>query len=214
MRPKLISLTSLAAADRNGVCAAQTPTGAGNMTIAGALASGGVATMDYARHITIYSDGDDSGVTFTITGTNRNGDAKTETITGPDSTTVTSTGNFKTITQVAISDAGTGSIEVGTGTTLQTAPVPVDVYRGGISYRVDLTNAGGSSSLTVTSQFTLDDVLKSTFDEDTADWITDENAKTSDFEGSTTVPIRALRLSVSGIEASDAINFTILQQAV
>ncbi|MGA1112040.1 MAG: hypothetical protein ACO3VO_10630, partial [Ilumatobacteraceae bacterium] len=81
------------AADADGVCQSQTPAATGEqaLTINGALSSGGVATFVAARLITITSAGVDDGRTFTVTGTDVNGNVQTETITGPDTTTVPGT---------------------------------------------------------------------------------------------------------------------------
>jgi hypothetical protein len=82
------------------------------LTINGALSSGGVATFTAARLITIASASDDSGRTFTVTGTDVNGNAQTETIAGP-ATTVTGTLYFRTVTQVTVDDDTAGAITVG-----------------------------------------------------------------------------------------------------
>ena len=102
------------AADADGVCQSQTPAAGGeqNLTINGALASGGVATFTAARLITIASASDDSARTFTVTGTDVNGNVQTETIAGP-ATTVTGTLYFRTVTQVTVDDDTAGAITVG-----------------------------------------------------------------------------------------------------
>ena len=129
------------AADTNGICTSQTTSAAANLTLNGALCatingnsvyapsvSGTAATADgaWARKIGITSDGNDSGITFTITGTDVDGKALSETVTGPNSTTVYSTNstaaNFKTVTKIATSAATTGNITIGT------AAVAADVY--------------------------------------------------------------------------------------
>ena len=46
---------TLTAADDNGISTSQTPSGAGNLTITGALAAAGVATLDIARRVAVYS---------------------------------------------------------------------------------------------------------------------------------------------------------------
>lgn len=103
------------AADADGVCQSQTPAAGGeqNLTINGAQASGGVASFTAARFVTITSSGADSGRTFTITGTDVNGNAQTETITGPATTTVTGTLYFRTVTVVTVDDDTAGAITVG-----------------------------------------------------------------------------------------------------
>ena len=102
------------AADADGVCQSQTPAAGGEqaLTINGAQASGGVATFVAARLITIASASDDSGRTFTVTGTDVNGNAQTETIAGP-ATTVTGTKYFRTVTEVLVDDDTAGAITVG-----------------------------------------------------------------------------------------------------
>ena len=125
-----------APADDNGICTAQTPAAAAALTINGALTetingnavyapsqSSTAATRNtaWARQIAIKSSGNDSGVTFTVTGTDVNGKALTETLTGPNAgsvyTAATLVGLFRTVTKVEISGAGTGNIEVGTHAT-------------------------------------------------------------------------------------------------
>jgi hypothetical protein len=102
------------AADADGVCQSQTPAagGAQDLTINGALSSGGVATFTAARLITIASAADDSARTFTVTGTDVNGAVQTETIAGP-ATTVTGALYFRTVTQVSVDDDTAGAITVG-----------------------------------------------------------------------------------------------------
>ena len=103
------------AADADGVCQSQTPAGGGeqNLTINGALASGGVATFTAARLITITCAGADDGRTFTVTGTDVNGNAQTETIAGADTDTSTGTLYFRTVTQVTVDDDTAAAITVG-----------------------------------------------------------------------------------------------------
>lgn len=112
---KSVHLTAdTTAADADGVCQSQTPAAGGSqdLTINGAQASGGVASFDAGRLITIASASDDSGRTFTITGTDVNGDTQSEVIAGP-ATTVTGTKYFKTVTTVNVDDDTAGAITVG-----------------------------------------------------------------------------------------------------
>jgi hypothetical protein len=110
----------LAAADPNGICTTQTPGGAVDLTINGALQSGGVATLVPARNVTITSGGSsETGKTFTVTGTATDGTAVTEAIAGPGgSATVSTTALFETVTQVAVDGATSGAVTVGSGTTV------------------------------------------------------------------------------------------------
>ena len=112
------SFIEAAAADTDGVCASQTPGSATNMTINGALADSGSVTFDQPRNLTIASAGDDSGKTFTVTGTDETGTAQTEVITGADTATATGSSFFATVTQIATSAATAGAVTVGSGTSI------------------------------------------------------------------------------------------------
>ena len=117
------------AASATAVCAAQAVAGAGNATINGASASGGVATFDVARGVNVDStDAGDTSQTVTVTGTDYWGQAQTETIALNGTTAVAGLKAFKTITQVAVSAALAGNLTVGS----------TDVL--GLPYRV--TDAG------------------------------------------------------------------------
>lgn len=96
------------------VAAAQAVAGAGNLTINGASATGGVATFDVPRTITIVStNAGDTTQTATVTGTDVYGLAMSELITFNGTTAVTGQKAFKTVTRVAISAALTGNGSVG-----------------------------------------------------------------------------------------------------
>ena len=70
--------------------------------------------------ITLTSSADNSGITFTIVGTDGNGDAQTETgLTGPDTETVSFTDKYATVTSIVASGSITTQIQagiLGTGT--------------------------------------------------------------------------------------------------
>ena len=65
------------------------------------------------RQCSITSSGNDSGITFTVQGTDYQNKAQTETITGPNSTTVNGSTYFKVVSSVSASNTGTGSISIG-----------------------------------------------------------------------------------------------------
>jgi hypothetical protein len=108
------------ALDADGICASQTLGGAGNLTIAGALASGGVATLGEQAHVTLYSTANYSAVTFTIYGTDTLGRSISETMAGPNNSTVTSLLNYKTVTRIASSGALATAIIAGNSNALET----------------------------------------------------------------------------------------------
>ena len=101
------------ALDADGISVAATLSGSGNLTLGGALTSRGSATFDSGRVVTLLSAGDDSGDTFTVTGTDVNGDAQTEEITGANAGTATGTKYFKTVTQISTDGASAGNVSAG-----------------------------------------------------------------------------------------------------
>ena len=89
------------AADTAAVAALQTLGGAGNFTLAGGAT--GFAGNNMGQKITLTSgSGDDnSGVTYTVVGTDHNGSSITEDLTGPaGGATVTSTKFYNTVTSI------------------------------------------------------------------------------------------------------------------
>lgn len=128
MTPIRLTVGALATADDDGICASQTPSGAGNLTIAGALASGGSVTLDKPRRILVTTGSDESAKTLTIYGTNWYGQSITETMTGPNATTGYTTYDFATVTRVAVSAAFTGAVKVGTNGIASSPPIFLDPY--------------------------------------------------------------------------------------
>lgn len=103
------------AADVDGVCQSQTPASGGvqNLAINGAQSSGGVASFTAARLVTVTCAGNDAARTFTVTGTDVNGTAQTEAISGVDAGAATGALYFRTITSVSVDDNTDGAVEVG-----------------------------------------------------------------------------------------------------
>ena len=139
-----IKFLQLTAAQATGIALAQAVAGAGNLTLNGALASGGVATLTtlnqtyplLARRIIITSTGSDGAIVFTVTGTNRTGAVISETITGVTTTPVQSQYDYATVTQIAVSGATAGNISAGTTTVASTEwwqwnPLEFGWYVGG-----------------------------------------------------------------------------------
>ena len=117
------------ALDADGIAQAQAVAGAGNLTLNGALASGGVVVLDVPRTVEIdSSNAGDTTQTATVFGTDAYGNAMTETIAFNGTTAVAGQKAFKTVTRVAVSAVMAGNANVGT----------TDVF--GLPYRVDSRN--------------------------------------------------------------------------
>jgi hypothetical protein len=97
------------------VCAVQASTGANNpLTINGASASGGVATLDVCRALSmIGTNAGDTTQTVTVTGTDFYGRTQTEARTLNGTTIVNFLKAFKTVTGVRVSATLAGNISVG-----------------------------------------------------------------------------------------------------
>ena len=101
------------ALDADGISTAAAVGNNAALTIGGALASGGSVTNASGRQVTILSAGDDSGISFTVVGTDVNGSALSETVTGADTGTATSSGYFKTITSITAVGDPAGNVSAG-----------------------------------------------------------------------------------------------------
>ena len=93
-----------------------------SVVLDGAVTKGGTATMEPGRNVTFTSALDDSGVTFTITGTDKNDKVITEDVTGGSGSTTQSTKFFKTVTSITGDAVTKAGFEVGLGTTVAAGP--------------------------------------------------------------------------------------------
>lgn len=195
MKPISKSIT-VSAAVNNAVSADQTTAGAGNLLINGANASGGVATFAVAYAVSVTSDADDSSRTFTITGTDASGNVITETVTGPNNSTVYTTSVFLTVTKVYVNNSTVGTVRVGFGSFGATAPIPLD-YNGRPECAVQVVIDTATGTPTWTVQQTYDDVQKTLyptwFDHPSADMV----AETVSRQGSYAYAPLAVRLKIT-----------------
>lgn len=117
-RPIVTSLT-LGAAVANGISLTQAPAAA-PLLLNGASVVKGVAVLDVPRRIIITSSGNDSGITFKITGTSRpemGGAVFSETVAGTNAGIAASTQDFATVTSIVPSGAVAANVTAGTNTT-------------------------------------------------------------------------------------------------
>lgn len=150
MKLKTIDI-DLDAMDRDGIAEAQNITASTALTLDGNLGT----TLDYARIIGVYSAADLSTSSFTIVGTNANGEAISEVIaTGPSNSTVVSTKLYKTIVSVTPGATIASDVEVGTVATTLSAEskiIPLNYYANtATTISVDVT---GTINFTVYEAF-------------------------------------------------------------
>jgi len=101
------------ALDADGISAAAAVGNNAALTIGGALADGGSVTLSHGRVVTILSAGNDAAKSFTVTGTDVNGDAQTESITGANAGTATGTKYFLTISGISAVGNPAGNVSAG-----------------------------------------------------------------------------------------------------
>jgi hypothetical protein len=150
---QIIQTLQVPAAVNNAVALDQTLASAGSLTENGSAVVGGVAISTVPVLVTVTSTGNDSTRTYTITGTNSSGNVMSETITGPNATTVSTTRYFKTVTDVSVAGGGTvGTVRVGFAANGVTPPLVLDIHgRPDVSLQVVV-----SGTVTWTIQQTLD----------------------------------------------------------
>ena len=101
------------ALDADGISGAAAVGEDAALVIGGALASGGSCTFNAGRIVTILSAGDDSGISFTVTGTDVNSDSQTESITGANAGTATGAKYFLTISGISAVGDPAGNVSAG-----------------------------------------------------------------------------------------------------
>lgn len=196
---KVYTLTAL---DADGIATSQTPSGAGNLTLDGALTSGGVLTLPTAQLVTIYGTGAENGKTFTVYGTNENGMAISEAITGPNNSTVSSTLAFKTVTRIAVSAATAAAVVAGITPVMALPWIPMNRHKKPfeVSYWVDIGTA------TFQVETTLDNVQDSSITPVVN--ATPTGSGSSDAGGNLKTVCSAIRVKVTAF-TSGTITFTI-----
>ena len=111
---KAVNITAdTVALDADGISVAAAVGNNAALVIGGALASGGAVTLSHGRIVTILSAGDDSAKSFTVTGTDVNGDAQTESITGANAGTATGSSYFLTISGISAVGNPAGNVSAG-----------------------------------------------------------------------------------------------------
>jgi hypothetical protein len=214
MRPVVITKT-LAAANAANVAASQSPA-AGAILINGSAASGGVATLDTQRRIIVTSGGNDTGITFTIFGTNQAGAAIQETVTGASGAASLPTNqDFLTVTAVTHTGSVASTVTVGTSGVGSTPWLLVDPH-------VTPTMLGAavvvSGTVNYTVEYTYDDFLNlaagvspTVF---TAQTPTVLKAAAINGDGVLSFTFRGLRLTINSNTPPGAATLTAIQSGI
>lgn len=158
-RPVAIT-KSLTAGSVNAIATAQSLAGAALLNLNGASVSGGVATLGPSqRRLIITSVGNDTGITWTVTGTNDGGAAIKDSFIGAGvGLAVQSNLDFSTVTSIRSSGATAGNVQAGTNTVGSCPWVRVDPHLNGtlVSINAQLV-AGGTGNIDI--EYTYDEFL-------------------------------------------------------
>lgn len=160
--------------------------------------------LSTARKVTIYSGSDLSGLDFTIVGADRNGNPLSETLTGPDTETVTSLNVFGRIDRVYADAAITSDIEVGWATESVSALIVPSYHANPFSIGMVATILDNVSSLTYTVEHTMDDIQAPGFNEGTANWLPHASLvdETASGDGNYAFAMAAFRLRIDSGEGT------------
>lgn len=204
---------TVAAEDRDGIATAQQRTGAGVLVLDGVLSSGGVYTAAdggsscrVGHQVSVYSGGNLSGVNFTVVGTDPDGFALSETITGPNATTVETTNYFYTVTSVSTSGTIASNAEIGIVDEIATQRVLIEPRS---NFAVGLgTHVTGTAS--VTAQVSMSDPYD---DSVTKVYIADTTfaSKTATFYSALGVVVAAVRLITNSYSSGATLEFHVIQ---
>lgn len=181
-----------AAASATNIAASQSP-GAGAILINGSAATAGLATLDAARRVLITSGGNDSGITFTVTGKNFAGNPLTETITGGNIAAVATTQDFKTVSSVTHTGSVAGTVTIGTNGVGSSPWFMIDRDQGIVNIGIAVIVSG---TMNYTVEYTYDDPnapYTGTFP--TAFPLTALASKTASTDSLITFPVFAIRLT-------------------
>jgi hypothetical protein len=207
--------------DADGICASQTPAAGGvqSLTIAGALTSGGAFhvndTAGYSAGIAgvqigVTSAGNDTGRTFTVTGTDENGNAVVEAITGASGGTAESATYWRTVTGITTDNNTAGAVTVG----------PVDEI---ITKTIALNHLSGNPvtvavlGLSGTCQFDIDETFEDVANDgstSSTNWIAAQSNKTADLAASLTLSATGVRLKFDSYSSGAELQFHVAHASI
>ena len=205
----------LAADDADGLADNNDSSSAGSITLDGALTSGGTWTasdVGISRVIEIKdaSTTDQSGATFTITGTDHLGQTSTEAVTGPGSgATVKSTKAWSYISDITVASPASGSPTVDIGPANETSSgfriIPLN-YKSPNAARISV-DVTGTINFTVGETYDKRDNLANAV-------FTDISAladKTADTTSTAAANATALKVEVNSYSDTAEMQVTIIQ---
>ncbi len=151
MRQNVFTISPYATTDVDAVATSQTPAAGGiqALTLDGVFASGGVATMDTPRQVTIVAAADESARRFLITGTRPDGKQIQEAIAGAAIGTTLTVNAFATVTEILVDADTAGAVSAGTTVVVTTSWHPMDYIRNPVNIGIIIIIGAATADLTV-----------------------------------------------------------------
>lgn len=176
---------------------------AGNVTV-GTNGTAQVATRGTARQIVLTFGTDDTGNTYTITGTNAGGNPLVEQVAG-GATSSTTVSHFQSVSQITASKASAGTVTVGTNGVGSSGFVALNYHAQPVNISVSSIVSG---TISYTVQWTYDDPNKGV-----PTWVDDATAKSKTAAFVTTMndPVFGSRVLVESETAPASVTTTYIQ---
>lgn len=211
MRPIVLSKT-LAAASVNCIAQSQALGAAGNLSLNGAAASGGVAALDGQRRVVITSAGNDGGIVFTVFGTNQGGNPIQESVAGANAGAAATNQDFLTVTRIAASGATASTVQAGTNGSGSTPWALIDPHVTPCALGLGVSVSG---TVTYAVEYTYDDITAlAPGGFATVFALAALAGKSATADSSITWPIRAVRLTLTSSTPPGAAALTAIQAGI
>lgn len=210
--PFQVSL-ALANTSATNIAASQSP-GAGAITLNGSTVTAGVATLDIARRVSIASGSNDSGITFTVVGTNRTGNALSETVTGASGAAAATTQDFATVSAVSHTGSVAGTVTVGTNGVASSSWLVIDRHNNIVNLGVGVVISG---TINWTVEYTYDDPnapFTSTFPTIFSQTAMASKASNTDAGNTFNFPIFAIRLTQNSFSSGATADMIVIQSGL
>jgi len=230
MRPRILRISPYETTDPNGISLSQTPIAGGNqeLTITGAMASGGIATLQgNPRQVLATWAGDDDTRKLIITGTDAKGNFMQEAIAGADTGTTKTVKAFTTVTSVLIDEDTDGAVQIGTDTVIWTNWFPLNYLAQNFEVAMGFDVGAAASTPDFSVELTLSNILReqgnladkprylSEFDRIFPPHTVFSHSTmvnmAADTTGNLDFPVMAIRLKSNGVFTTGGVSLEILQ---
>lgn len=177
---------------------------AGSIGGSGSLSLLSTSTSDSMGHkIIITSAGNDSGLTFTVSGTDVDGRTVSESITGPNTTTATSTNYYASDLAISVDGASAGNVSIGWDDEAVSKQLIGECYAESSTTYVQATGTVNYTVQFCNQKTKLFDLASSPAWQAHTD--TDVVTATADASGSANVPVCAYRVVVNSYSSTPSL---------